>query len=172
MILSRSVDIPQNEIEEQINILNGKYTNSGSVFRIVKIENAYKLSIIENFTHPALEKYAGKKRKISGALLETLAIVAYKQPATSGEISDVRGVNSSNYIKILLDDEFIKIAGKKDVPGKPFMYKTTPKFLTHFGLKSLNELPTVKEIKTFDFLEDDTEDIIEDEESTENDSQE
>ncbi|HMB01852.1 MAG TPA: SMC-Scp complex subunit ScpB [Spirochaetota bacterium] len=155
--LAKAAAVSEKEVDRYIDTLNDKYKKSGSVFTVVKLENAYKLTIRDDFYHPALEKYAGKKKKISGALLETLAIIAYKQPATNGEVSDIRGVNSANYIKILLDDQFIKIAGKKDVPGKPFMYKTTAKFLTHFGLKNLKELPTLKEIKSFDFLDNDQE---------------
>ena len=92
--------------------------------------------------------------------METLAIAAYKQPVTKAEIDDIRGVNCAQYIRQLLEDEFIQYAGKKNVLGKPNLYKTTSRFLIQFGLKNLTDLPTMKEIKSYDFLEDDGEDLL------------
>jgi segregation and condensation protein B len=78
--------------------------------------------------------------------LETLAIVAYKQPLIKAEIEQIRGVNSDGVIKSLLDKRLIKIVGQREAPGKPMLYGTTKEFLQYFGLKDLTELPTLKEL--------------------------
>ncbi len=85
--------------------------------------------------------------KYSRAVLETLALIAYRQPVTRGEIEEVRGVTvSSQMIRTLLDRGWIKVVGHKEVPGRPGLYATTPEFLTYFGVKSLAELPTLPEL--------------------------
>ncbi len=78
--------------------------------------------------------------------LETLAIIAYKQPIIKAELEQVRGVNSDGVIKTLLDKRLIKIMGRKEVPGKPLLYGTTQEFLQYFGIKDLTELPTLREL--------------------------
>lgn len=92
-----------------------------------------------------------KPQKYSRALLETLALVAYRQPITRGEIEDIRGVSvSSQIIRTLVDREWIRVIGHRDVPGKPAMYATTKQFLDYFSLKKLEELPPLSEIKDFE----------------------
>ncbi len=92
-----------------------------------------------------------RPQRYSRALLETLAIIAYRQPITRGEIEEIRGVAvSSNIIRTLLDREWIRVVGHRDVPGRPGLYATTRKFLDHFNLKSLNELPTLAELRDLD----------------------
>lgn len=87
-----------------------------------------------------------KKFRLSRAALEVIAIIAYKQPVTRVEIESIRGVDSSGVINVLLERRVIEIKGRKEVIGKPFLYGTTAEFLEVFGLKSLNDLPTLKEI--------------------------
>ncbi len=99
--------------------------------------------------HSYLRKYfdvAGRS-KLSMAALETLAIVAYRQPVTSPEIQDLRGRNSAGVLKTLLERRLIRIAGRKEVVGSPFLYATTRDFLLHFGLRSLSELPPLEEFE-------------------------
>jgi segregation and condensation protein B len=104
-------------------------------------------------TRPDLHGYLRKffevtgRTKLSMAALETLAIVAYRQPVTGPEVQDYRGVNSSGVLKTLLERRLIKIAGRKPVVGKPFLYRTTREFLMHFGLESLEDLPPLEEIE-------------------------
>ncbi len=89
-----------------------------------------------------------RPQKYSRALLETLALMAYRQPITRGEIEEIRGVAvSSNIVKTLHEREWIRVVGHRDVPGKPALYATTREFLDYFGLKSLDELPTLAEIR-------------------------
>ncbi|CAG1023188.1 partial Segregation and condensation protein B, partial [Patescibacteria group bacterium] len=92
-----------------------------------------------------------KPPKYSRALLETLAIIAYRQPVTRGDIEDIRGVSvSSNIIQTLLEREWIKIVGQKAVPGRPNLYSTTKEFLNYFNLASLSDLPTLETVLSFD----------------------
>lgn len=94
-----------------------------------------------------------KPARYSRALLETLALVAYRQPITRGEIEDIRGVAvSTNIVKTLTEREWIRVVGHRDVPGRPALYATTRKFLDYFGLRSLNDLPTLAEIRDPEFL--------------------
>ena len=94
-----------------------------------------------------LKKYFAKKgeNRLSLAALETLAIVAYRQPITAPEISDIRGVNTSGVIRTLLERRMIRVAGRKNVVGSPFLYRTTKDFLVHFGLNDIRDLPRLEE---------------------------
>src|SRR5207247_10465717 len=85
--------------------------------------------------------------RLSLAALETLAVIAYKQPVTIPEIQEIRGVHATSVIKTLLDKQFISTAGRKDVLGRPILYTTTKEFLVHFGLKDLSELPSMEEFE-------------------------
>ncbi len=99
--------------------------------------------------HGALRKFfeiTGRSR-LSMAALETLAIVAYRQPVTGPEIQDLRSVNSSGVLRTLLERRLVRIAGRKPVVGKPFLYRTTREFLMHFGLQSLDDLPPLEEFE-------------------------
>lgn len=97
---------------------------------------------------PFLRKFFARKNegRLSLAALETLAIVAYRQPVTSPEISDIRGVNSSGVLRTLLERRMIRIAGRKNVVGSPFLYRTTREFLIHFGLNDIRDLPKLEEL--------------------------
>jgi segregation and condensation protein B len=104
-------------------------------------------------TRPELNSYLRKFFEVTGrtrlslAALETLAIIAYRQPMTGPEIQDLRGVSSSGVLKTLLERRLVKIAGRKKVVGKPFLYRTTREFLMHFGLESLEDLPPLEEFE-------------------------
>lgn len=92
--------------------------------------------------------YDERPARYSRALLETLAIIAYRQPVTRGEIEDIRGVSASgNIVRTLQEREWVRIVGHRDVPGRPALYATTRQFLDYFGLKSLDDLPSLQEIK-------------------------
>lgn len=104
-------------------------------------------------TRPELNSYLRKFFEVTGrtrlslAALETLAIIAYRQPITGPEIQELRGVSSSGVLKTLLERRLVKIAGRKKVVGKPFLYRTTREFLMHFGLESLEDLPPLEEFE-------------------------
>jgi segregation and condensation protein B len=96
---------------------------------------------------PTLKKYFAKKgeNRLSLAALETLAIIAYRQPVTAPEVNDLRGVNSTAVIRTLLERRMIRVAGRKNVVGSPFLYRTTRDFLVHFGLNDIRDLPRLEE---------------------------
>ncbi len=96
---------------------------------------------------PILKKYFAKKgeNRLSIAALETLAIVAYRQPITAPEVSEIRGVNSNQTIRTLLERRMIRVAGRKNVVGSPFLYRTTREFLVHFGLNDIRDMPRLEE---------------------------
>jgi segregation and condensation protein B len=96
---------------------------------------------------PVLKKYYAKKgeNRLSMAALETLAIIAYRQPVTAPEVSDIRGVNTTGVIRTLLERHMIRVSGRKNVVGSPFLYRTTKEFLVHFGLNDIRDMPRLEE---------------------------
>ena len=125
-----------------------KFNSDGMPFVLREISGGLQLC-----THPKYAPWIKKlssvraNSKLSRAALETLAIVAYKQPVTRAEIEAVRGVSCTGVIASLLDKKLIRIAGRQDAPGKPLLYRTTQEFLRHFGLRSVNDLPRISELK-------------------------
>lgn len=136
------------DIEEVVALLNEKYTEGGHCFRIREIAEGYQICLLPNMTM-AVEKYFRKQRerRLTQAGLETLAIVAYKQPVTKNEIEHIRGVGADGAISTLLERKLITITGRSDKVGHPLLYGTTKKFLEYFGLKNLKELPRLDEFK-------------------------
>jgi segregation and condensation protein B len=103
----------------------------------------------------ALQKHVVQQRRLSRAALETLAIIAYHQPVTRAEIEDIRGVSiSKGTLDVLLESEWVKIRGRRRVPGRPVTYGTSDNFLLHFGLESLKDLPGLEELKAAGLLDD------------------
>ena len=133
-------------IEAQIMELQEVYAASDRTFEIIEIGAAFQLMTKHEFQptlHTYLKQSAG--RKLSNASLETLAIIAYQQPVTKTSIESIRGVNSDYLIQKLLDRELIQIIGREESPGRPLLYGTSHKFMDHFGLKSIKDLPKLKE---------------------------
>ena len=119
-----------------------------------EVASGFRLQVKNDFQPWVARLWTEKPQKYSRAMLETLALVAYRQPITRGEIESVRGVSlSSNIIRSLQEREWIRIVGHRDVPGKPALFGTTKAFLDYFNLRSLDELPTLAEIKDMDTLE-------------------
>ncbi|MGP4842529.1 SMC-Scp complex subunit ScpB [Marinobacter sp. 1Y8] len=117
-------------------------------YEVVKVASGYRLQIRSEYASWVGRLFEEKPQRYSRALLETLALIAYRQPITRGEIEDIRGVAvSSNIIRTLTEREWLRIVGHKDVPGRPAMYATTRQFLDYFGLKTLEQLPPLSEIR-------------------------
>jgi len=113
---------------------------------IVEIAGGYQMLSNPLFASYVRDFYKTKhKEKLSKPALETLAIMAYKQPVSRADVETIRGVNSDGVVVHLIEKELIKIVGRKDVPGKPYLYGTTKQFLEYFGLKSLSDLPKLEE---------------------------
>jgi segregation and condensation protein B len=120
-------------------------------YELMKIASGYRYQTRVEIQEWVSRLRVEKPPRYSRAFMETLALVVYRQPITRAEIEDVRGVSiSSSIFKVLLEREWIKIIGHKEVPGRPAMYGTTKKFLDYFNLKTLNELPSLAEIKDLD----------------------
>jgi len=132
-------------IEEIISEIEIDYSKSG--VNLKKVSSGYRFQVSEDCNEWVTKFYPEKPQKYSRALMETLALIVYKQPITRTEIEAVRGVSvSSNIIKTLLEREWIKILGYKDVPGKPAIFGTTKEFLDSHNLLSLNQLPKLDDI--------------------------
>ncbi|QXI24232.1 SMC-Scp complex subunit ScpB [Pseudomonas iranensis] len=120
----------------------------GRAFELKEVSSGYRLQIREKFSPWVGRLWEERQQRYSRALLETIALIAYRQPITRGEIEDVRGVAvNSNIVKTLLEREWIRVVGYRDVPGKPAMFATTKAFLDHFNLKNLEDLPPLAELR-------------------------
>ncbi|MBV4484159.1 SMC-Scp complex subunit ScpB [Pseudomonas sp. SWRI153] len=120
----------------------------GRAFELREVSSGYRLQIREKFSPWVGRLWEERPQRYSRALLETIALIAYRQPITRGEIEDVRGVAvNSNIVKTLLEREWIRVVGYRDVPGKPAMFATTKAFLDHFNLKNLEDLPPLAELR-------------------------
>ena len=139
----------KDEIRKAIQELVEKYEGSG--FELKQVASGYRFQVRADFETWIARLWEQKPPRYSRALMETLALIAYRQPITRGEIEDIRGVSvSSNIIKTLQERDWVKPLGHKEIPGRPTLYGTTRSFLDYFNLKSLNELPTLAEIRDLD----------------------
>lgn len=144
--LAEILAIKRSEIDDILKELSADYMTRSSGICIVKVAGGYQMcSAPENETWVRKMYQERGKQKLSAASLETLAIIAYKQPVTRIEIEAIRGVNVDGVVKKLSELGLIKIAGRKDVVGKPFLYITTRKFLEYFGINTLKDLPKLEE---------------------------
>jgi segregation and condensation protein B len=134
------------DVSDAINGLRVEYQNRPGL-HWVEVAGGYQIT-----TRPELHEWVRRlfnertTQKLSVQALETLAVIAYRQPVTALEVSDIRGVNTSGVLTTLLERHLIKIVGRKNVVGRPFMYATTKEFLIRFGLKDLNDLPKIEEM--------------------------
>ena len=152
------IEITLDDINKTVEILNEEYRQKDRSFHIIQIAKGFTFA-----TLPEYSKYVGylssekSRRRLSQAALETLSIIAYKQPVTKPEIETIRGVNSDYMLNTLLEKGLITIKGRADTIGRPLIYGTTIEFLKYFGLNDLSDLPKPREIdeimKDADFLE-------------------
>ena len=135
-----------NEIKEALKSIEEKYSENS--IELVKVASGYRLRIRQEYSSWVAKLWEAKPQKYSRALLETLALIAYKQPITRGEIEEVRGVSVSiQIIRTLLDRSWIKVVGHRDVPGRPALFSTTKDFLDDLNLSKLSDLPKLPEIQ-------------------------
>ena len=134
------------EIKDALKAIEEKY--SGNSIELVKVASGYRLRIRQEYSSWVSKLWEAKPQKYSRALMETLALIAYRQPITRGEIEEVRGVSvSSQIIRTLLDRSWIKVVGHRDVPGRPALFSTTKDFLDDLNLSKLSDLPELPEIQ-------------------------
>ncbi len=140
-------EFPEKEVEKSIQELVESYASNQRGIQIVQAAGGYLFSTKSEYDQWIRRLLQlDQKKKLSPAALETLATVAYHQPITLAEISALRGVDCTHSLKTLLQKNLVKITGRKKSPGRPLIYRTTDKFLTYFGLDSLDDLPSEEEI--------------------------
>jgi len=152
------IEISEGDVEKCVDELNAIYEEKNLSFRIKKVSEGVLFATREEFS-----KYLGylssekSKRRLSQASLETLSIIAYKQPLTKPELEAIRGVNSDYILTALLEKKLITISGRAETVGRPLLYSTTPEFLKYFGLYKISDLPKPREIEEImqdeDFIE-------------------
>jgi segregation and condensation protein B len=137
---------PPEDVDAALQALAAEYAERGGL-QLVEVAGGFQI-----VTRPELHEWVRRlfhertTQKLSVQALETLAVIAYKQPVTAAEITEIRGVNTSGVLATLIDRKLIKIAGRKHVVGRPFMYATTREFLERFGLRDLSDLPKVEDM--------------------------
>lgn len=155
--ISRVLDLPLPRIYEGVQALKDRYQEEDSGLKIIEVNNTIQLGTKEA-CYGQVEKFFEdkKKKNLSNAGLETLAIVAYKQPITKLEVEEIRGVQCDSILRTLCQIGYIESKGKLDKPGKPTIYGTTPTFLKKFGFLSIKDLPSLEpEDQEQNFLEED-----------------
>ena len=147
--IASAVEQPLDFVKEILQQLVNEYAAPDRGLSVRELAGGYKMSTKPEF-HESIRQFVKRLQpplKLSLPALETLAVIAYKQPITAPEVLEIRGVQGAGVLKTLLDRKLIAAAGRKNVLGKPILYKTTREFLIQFGLNSLAELPTLKEFE-------------------------
>jgi segregation and condensation protein B len=144
--LAEALDEKEPDVMAQLDELRKVLDENVGGFALEQTAGGWRLATRAEHD-PVLKNYFAKKgeNRLSLAALETLAITAYRQPVTAPEISDIRGVNSTGVLRTLLERRMIRVAGRKNVVGAPFLYRTTKDFLVHFGLNDIRDLPRLEE---------------------------
>ncbi len=140
--------VPKAEVVQALGILAHDLNQDGRGIQLVQVAGGYRLVTKQEYG-PWLKRMDKAKaaQKLSRSALESLAIIAYKQPLVRAEIEEIRGVETSGVLRTLCERKLVRIVGRKDVPGRPIMYGTTKFFLEHFGLQDLSQLPPLREFK-------------------------
>ncbi|MEQ8290445.1 MAG: SMC-Scp complex subunit ScpB [Gammaproteobacteria bacterium] len=153
----------RNDLRSAIEQLQLEYQGRG--IEIVEVASGYRVQARNDYAEWINRLFEERPPRYSRALLETLAIIAYRQPITRAEIEDIRGVSvSSSIVKTLQEREWVKVVGHRDVPGKPALLATTRTFLDYFNLKKLSDLPALSDIKDFDAINPDLFEALNEEE--------
>lgn len=135
------------KIKKLVEELNAEYIAQGRSFEIIEVAGGYQMRTLPEFAPQLQQIQPQRPLRLSKASLETLAIVAYKQPVTRGDVEGVRGVDAGAVLRSLLERKLVKLAGHKEVPGRPMLYGTTRRFLEVFGLESLKDLPSLRQLE-------------------------
>lgn len=143
------IDVPEKDILQAIEQLTERYQSDEHAFEVNYVGDGYQF-----LTKPAYQTSIGillkqqSKKRLSNSAMETLSIIAYKQPVTKGEMEQVRGVNCDYSVQRLLEKGLIEIKGKSENIGRPLLYGTSDQFMEYFGINNINELPTLKDFST------------------------
>lgn len=146
--LSLLSEVSEDDVVCAIADLNAHYESTGRAFALVESAKGWKLYTKVEFGEFVSQMFPGRKpERLSGPAMETLAIIAYRQPVTKAAIEVVRGVSCDGMIQKLLDRDLIRIGGRADLPGRPLLYETTDLFFEHFGIRSIEDLPNSGELR-------------------------
>src|ERR1043166_7447158 len=141
--------VPEPEVAAALQELKIEYVQHEHAFQLVEKAEGWQLATDPKYAGWVRELFPGPKpARLTAPALETLAIIAYRQPITRADVEAVRGVNIDAVIQTLMERGLVKIAGRAEIPGRPLLYETTQFFLDHFGLRNLDELPNVEELRT------------------------
>ena len=141
---SQNIDIDLPSIKVALNLLEERYADSS--IEIKEVASGFRMQVRESYGDCLYPLWNDTSSRLSKALMETISIIAYKQPVTRGDIEDIRGVTvSTQIIRALLERDWVKVSGFRDVPGRPALYETTKTFLNDLNLKSINDLPPLPE---------------------------
>lgn len=146
--ITRFADVTEAQVQDAIAALNRHYEETGRAFLLVERPAGWRIMSRSGFTPWVRELFPDRKpARLTRSALETLAIIAYRQPITRAGIEAVRGVSVDGPLQVLLDRNVIRIAGRSDLPGRPLLYETTDRFLEHFGIRHIDELPNAAELR-------------------------
>jgi len=144
----QNIEFDESTVDTFVQVLNERYESKGISFRIERVGGGYTFLTQKKYHYwLSIFQHENAYRKLSQSAIETLAIVAYRQPITKPEVDQIRGVDSGYILRQLMEKALIEVAGRGDGPGKPLLYKTSRHFLRHFGLNSVQDLPKPREIE-------------------------
>ncbi len=145
--LMDSLEVEAHAFDRAVQLIQERLSNRASAIELTEVNHGFQLRTKPEKAHFAKHLIKLQTQRLSSGAMETLAVIAYKQPALKDDIDKVRGVDSSHFVRILLEKGFVEMTGRSDLPGRPIQYSTTPRFLEVFGLKDLNGLPPLHEIE-------------------------
>ena len=151
--LAGIVEISESEARAELDALREEKTHIGAL-QVLEVAGGWQVVTKPEFAAPIRKLRDEKRQKLSRAAFEVLAIVAYRQPATRSDIESLRGVDCAGPLQFLLEKKLLAFAGRKEAPGRPWLYETTPQFLDHFGLRTVEDMPSLAELED---LNDDAE---------------
>jgi segregation and condensation protein B len=143
-------DVPQKDIRKALSEMAQAYAAQGRGIVLEEVAGGFQLRSAKDNAQYVRKLLAAKPPRLGRSMMETLAIIAYRQPVTRPELEQLRGVDCGAVLETLLERRFIRIAGRKDAPGRPIIYATTPEFLETFALKGLSDLPDLGELRQID----------------------
>ena len=159
--LSELAPTSQNQVIKAIAELNQSYANNGRSFSIIERSKGWKIYTNPGYADFVRQLFPGQKpQRLSGPAMETLAIIAYRQPITKAAMEAVRGVSCDGMLQKLLDRELICIGGRAELPGRPLLYETTELFFEYFGIKNVNDLPNASELRTVKLPEPEPDNLV------------
>lgn len=145
--LLESLQAEGHALDRALSCLRERYSTRASAIELTEVNGGYQLRTKPEKAHFAKHLIKLQTQRLSTGAMETLAVIAYRQPALKDDIDKVRGVDSSHFLRILLEKGFVEMTGRSELPGRPIQYSTTPRFLEIFGLKGLTDLPPLHEIE-------------------------